>query len=271
MYYSDLWRLEDVRNAIIEALDDPNPEVSASAAYICGKAKYVDAVDGLIKLLKNNQADNTARSEAAIALGRMEWKPARRELIALLRQEFANHPDNTTFLTAIIYAFYEMRDPAVSHDVLQILTTCLDNRNCHEELYQYAFFYLKSLKIAEASELSFKYIDSDISTSIKCYAVDNLRFASKKTDVPHMKEVFEKTQSDTTCQVVYRKFHEEASIILFEEDPMRALLVRAIGNYMNPDDYDWIWMVGSNTSENPMTRKVAEIYTRAMIEKGITK
>ena len=71
--------------------------------------------------------------------------------------------------------------------------------------------------------------------------------------------------------MVYRKYHEEPAIILFERDPLRALYLRSIGNQMDGADFDWIWTVGSNVKENAMTRKVAETYTRAMQERGIVK
>ena len=271
VYYSDTWKKEDVRDVIIGCLDDSDEEVRTLAAYICGKAKYTDAVDGLIKMVRNADESEVTRGEAAIALGRMEWKPARPVLISTLRDEMAHHPEHTNLVPSIFYAFYEMKDSALSQDVIRILSVCLDEKNCSEEVYQYAFFYLKSLKNSETSETAFKYVESDMPQSIKCYAVDSLRFASKKTDIPRMKELFDQIPSDVTCPVIYRKYHEEAAVVLFEEDPMRALLVRAIGNYMVPENYDWIWMVGSNTAENPSTRKVAEIYTRAMIDKGLLK
>ena len=86
-----------------------------------------------------------------------------------------------------------------------------------------------------------------------------------------MKQAFEKVASNDNCPIVYRKYHEEAAIILFEDDPMRALFVRSIGNLMDADDYDWIWSVGANDSENQQTRKVAEMYTKAMLKKGIVE
>ena len=63
---------------------------------------------------------------------------------------------------------------------------------------------------------------------------------------------------------MYRKFHSEAAVVLFEKDTMRALFVRAVGNLKDAADYDWIWMVGANANENMRTRKVAEMYARAL-------
>ena len=271
LYYSDMWKDNDVKKAVIDHIEDDNNEVSALAIYISGRAKYIDSVDALVWLIQNENADEHVKSEAAVAIGRIEWKKARGALITEMRKAFASHPDSHEFVPSLFYAFYEMKDSAASYEVIQILQTCLENKNCSEEIYQYGFFYLKSMKLPEASELSFKYIESDMPQNIRCYAIDSLRFASKKSDVPRMKQEFEKTPSDLMCQVVYRKYHEEAAIILFEEDPQRALYVRAVGNYMDENDYDWIWMVGSNESEKDVTRKVAEIYTRAMIEKRAHK
>ena len=116
-----------------------------------------------------------------------------------------------------------------------------------------------------AAALAFSVLDNaQTTTAQKCFAADLVRFTASKTDIPKIKSLFDKAPRDLECPVMYRKFHSEAAVVLFEKDTMRALFVRAVGNLKDAADYDWIWMVGANANENMRTRKVAEMYARAL-------
>ncbi len=271
-YYSKKWSDETVREMTRSLISDENAEVQAWASYLSGRAKIVEATDDLIALVKNSEADTIARREAVIALGRMEWKAARASLFSVMKKTFDQNHADKELVPAILYAFYMLKDPMAAQGTLQMLDACLEKRDCSSEVLQYAFFYLKSLRVQEAATLCFKYLDTpDITAEMRCYASDILRFTASKNDVPRLKEEFKKASSSADCPVIYRKYHEEPAVILFEHDYIRALFVRSVGNIMNPADFDWIWMIGSDEKENLQTRKVAEMYTRAMQEKGIVK
>ncbi len=271
-YYSEKWQNDDIRDHTRQLLLDENPEVQQWAAYLAGRAKISEAHEELVKLFKNNEADVVSRREAAIALGRIDWKLGRASLFQVLKSEFAKNHQEKELVPAILYAFYSMKDSMAAPETIQMLRVCLEQRDCSSEILQYAFFYLKSLKVKDAAALSFTYLDTpSITPEERCYASDILRFTAGKSDVARLKQEFDKTPSDIECPVVYRKYHEEPAIILFERDPLRALYLRSIGNQMDGADFDWIWTVGSNVKENAMTRKVAETYTRAMQERGIVK
>ncbi len=259
------WQNPDIRDQLATMIDDPDSAVRARAAYIVGRAKIVEAADGLARLLRDDTASDDARSEAAIALGRLEWMPARAHLLAVLRSTFAtNHGDNGVMMS-ILYAFYEMQDQTVARDISEIVETCRDSGDCGVDLQAYAYFYLKSMRPKTAAALAFSVLDNaQTTTAQKCFAADLVRFTASKTDIPKIKSLFDKAPRDLECPVMYRKFHSEAAVVLFEKDTMRALFVRAVGNLKDAADYDWIWMVGANANENMRTRKVAEMYARAL-------
>ena len=262
-YYGKKWQNEDIREKLAEMILDDDNDVRGYAAYICGRAKISEASSNLIALLNDRSMPGDVRAEAAIALGRLEWKPARSQLLTVLREHFEQDRSDSVLIPSILYAFFTMKDNLAAPDAMNILHVCL-SESCGENVLQYAFFYLKSLRIKQAAATAFDYLSSDhASVSSRCYAADILRFTASPADVPMMKSAFENTPQALECPVVYRKFHGEAAVILFEQDTMRALFVRAIGNLKRPEDYNWIWMVGSNTAENLQTRKVAEVYARA--------
>ena len=164
-----------------------------------------------------------------------------------------------------------MKDTMATGAAMKIIDTCA-HQTCSSPVLQYAFFYLKSMHFESAAPMCLDILGMpEVSHEMRCYAADILRFTATSSEVAGMKRAFEKIDSNDNCPIVYRKYHEEAAIILFEDDPMRALLVRAVGNLMDASDYDWIWSIGSNVSENMQTRKVAEMYTKAMRTKGIVK
>lgn len=271
-FHSERWEIPEIRSLIHQMILDKDPEVRAWAAYIAGKANLSEGAEDLMTALKEPNSTPHAKQEAIIALGRIEWKPARPLLLSTLRQTFETNHSDTQIVPAIFYTFYSLKDTMAATEAVNILNICLEKRDCSSEILQYGFFYLKSLKIKDGANLSFKYLSAaDLPDEMRCYATDILRFTASPGDVPAMKREFEKAPIYAECPVVYRKYHGEAAIILFEDDPLRGLLLRAIGNMMNPDDFDWIWMIGNNQSEHMTTRKIAEIYTRAMQERCIVK
>ncbi len=273
-FHSQKWQDQDIRENITRLALDDNDEVRAWAAYVSGRAKISEAADALKSTLGDSSRSNLARSEAAIALARMEWSASRALLISTIRNTFSQSHSDTELIPAALFAFYLLKDSMAVPETIQLLKTCRLDNNCSPEILQYAFFYLKFIKAKDAAALSFEYIhDPNISNDIRCLATDILRFTAAAQNIPDMKHEFDLADPNLQCPVIYRKYHEEAAIILFEHDYLRSLLLRAIGNLSmdNGRDYDWIWSIGNNTSENQQTRKVAEMYTRAMHEKGIVK
>lgn len=267
-YHDSKWKNEEIRTLLTQLVLDEDDSVRVRAAYIVGRAKILEGADNLVTLLRDDNASNSSQSEAAIALGRLEWLPARAHLLAKEREIFAKSHKDDERLESIIYAFYEMKEQTAMRDIVEMLQTCLKDGDCGLRLQAYAFFYLKSLRVKEAPALAFSFLESPHTNDTqKCYAADVLRFTSAKSDVPRLKKQFDAVPRDLECPVLYRKFHSEAAVILFEKDTMRALILRAVGNLKEDADYDWIWMIGSNINENMHTRKVAETYARALMKK----
>jgi hypothetical protein len=188
-------------------------------------------------------------------------------LLTTLRSIFETTPEDSRVIPEIFYAFYEMKDATVTQDVLKILSDCVESNKCDQNTWVYGFFYLKIMRQTRARDFAFQCFDnSGLPLQIRCLAADALRFIAEKNDVPALKARFELTPQDVYCGDFFRKYHSEAAVHLFQKDPLRALLLRAIGNQKNLDDYDWIWFVGDNKTEDPTTRKVAEIYVRSLDE-----
>lgn len=268
VYHDKKWQHPEIRAMIVKMIRDPEVRVRALASYITGKAKIAEGADDLTMLLKGDGGEDAAMAEAAIALGRLEWKPARALLLSVLRQSFRTSHKNTQLSVAILYAFYEMKDGMLGREAVEMMSSCLEDGDCSDEVMQYGFFYLKSLRIKESRALSFRYLESPKATlPMQCYAADILRFTAERKDADKMKQRFEQTPMNAQCREIFRKYHQEAAVVLYDANTLRGLFVRAIGNLKNPKDYDWIWMVGANSAENLQTRKVAETYARALQEK----
>lgn len=286
------WKDDGIRAELIRCFSDPDPEVAALAQYVAGRAftlpdetdadqddetdsqnddgsLILQAADALIANLKNDALDEHVRAEAAATLGRIGWIKARPALLATLKAEFAADPTRHELLPAILYTFTELKDKAAVYPVVDILEKCLST-TCSEELTRYAFFYLKMEEAAQGAKVAFDYIDApNQPDAVKCYAASSLRFTAEPAMIADLKLRFDRTPVELKCEDTFRKYHQEASILLFEHDHMRALYIRAVGNHMRKADYDWIYAIGSDESEPVETRKVAEIYTRAMNEKKL--
>lgn len=263
------WENPEVREGVASLLEDESEEIIALAAYVSGRAVIVEGAQRLMGVVSNAKLSPAVRAEAATALGRMAWKPARGVLLTTLRETFAENRADSELMPAILFAFFDMnKDAAAVQDAMTILETCFDTRDCSDEVLAYAFFYLKSLRILRASALAFRYFDdTSLPLASRCMAADLLRFIATKNEVPDLKARFERTPSEVECGDKFRKYHAEAAIHLFERDPLRALLLRGVGNVMDQANYDWIWLVGANEREHMTTRKVAEIYVRALDER----
>ena len=264
-YHSSKWEDPEICDHIVRLILDPDSsDVRGWAAYIAGRAVLVDAADNLVALLRDESASAQARAEAAIAIGRIEWKSARSALFSILQSRFTADHGDTELVPAILFSLYSMHDPVAAQYVIGMMDACLADRNCSSEVLQYGFFYLKSLRVKDAAALSFRYLAADgITPEMRCYAADILRWTASRQDVPAMKREFDKAPRDVECPVLFRKYHEEPGIILYERYTLRALFLKSVGNIKDPADFDWIWMVGSNPEEDMQTRKAAEMETRA--------
>jgi hypothetical protein len=255
------WEQPELRAQNLIMLSDESTEVRAMSAYVAGRISNAEASEILISLL--NDDDDAVRSEASIALGRLQWLAARSELLATLKRDFEEKNYETA--SNILYALSLLGDKSVATPVQGYLERCY-NTQCDTVFLAYAFYLLKTLQASSSVNISIKFLTKEDATNeLRCYAADALRYTAKPRDIPMLKEQFELAAPMQECAPFYKKHHSEAAVLLFDSEPLRAKLLRAVGNQKDTRQYDWIWRVGSNTAEHPQTRKAAEIYTRAMI------
>ena len=69
---------------LLDLMQDPNPEVRAQIARVCGDAAFQEAGPGLMKLVKDQ--DLRVRSLAATAVGKLKYRPAYPPLLEALAE-----------------------------------------------------------------------------------------------------------------------------------------------------------------------------------------
>lgn len=256
------WDVQDLRAQTVRMLQDESERVRAQASYVLGRLSVGDAAEALTSMLQDKDAQ--VRMQAAIALGRMQWLPARTQLLAALQSAF----EGKRFVEAsdIVYGLTLLNDKAVIGPVQRLLEQCDEVGTCEPLFVAYAFYLLKTLQAPGAAKLSVRFLENSKTTKeIRCFAADCLRYTAKPRDIDTLKHLFAQAGVQEECAPLYKKLNEEAAVLLFDAEPVRAKLLRAVGNQRDMRNYDWIWTIGADTSEHPQTRKAAEIYTRAML------
>ncbi len=258
------WQDERLHEQVRIILEESNPEVLAKAAYVAGRLGVVRAADTLLRHFREHD-DPNVRAEAATALGRMKWEPA----LAYLSSHLAKSTSEEEQL-GIINGIALMKDRRAGPAVARLLESCDPSpESLRPKVVQHALWALAQMDFPGGRNAAKAFLLPDSCArdlSERCAAAESLRVIANNEDIAFLQSAFAKAKPDEECAYFMWRYHEEKSIELVEKEPLRAKILRAVGNRKNPNTYEWIWSVGANEEEHHRTRKVAEIYTREMLK-----
>src|SRR5690606_25609151 len=136
-----------------------------------------------------------------------------------------------------------------------------------EDVVVNGFYALQKMSYSPGAEVGLAWLGGacEASEIEQCAAADALRYIATEDELKALERRFTEIPSDMECGYAMWRYHEEKALEIVEAEPLRAKIVRAVGNRKDYDSYEWIWAVGANENEHPKTRKVAEIYAREML------
>jgi len=257
------WQNESLHAHIADLVDDDDPRVQAMAAYVAGRLDVVSAADGILEAFRHSD-DDTVRADAAMALGRLEWEKSVAYTANALRS-----PDlSEAVALGILRGFSFSQDERAGSSVMVLLESCATKsppQACSKEVVEAAFYALRKMKHEAGRSVAMSYLRSERELEERCAAADALRYIATGDDIPELQRAFSEVTPDDECAYAQWRYHEEKAIDVTEKEPLRAKLLRAIGNRKIFETYEWIWAVGADEKENDTTRKVAEQYAREML------
>ncbi len=260
------WADPQLHEQVAILVNDSAPEVQKKAIYVAGRLQVVQAGEALVHVFRESEHPDV-RGEAAMALGRLEWDRALAYMVARLRAKDVPEIE----VLGILHGFAMMEDARAGDGVAAFLGGCSgegESRSLSEDEVIAAFYAMRKMGHESGSEVSLEVLGGTLCAPNmleRCAAADSLRYVATKEDMTAVQRTYRDIPPQAECEYAMWRYHEEKALEIVEKGPLRAKLVRTIGNQKDNDAYEWIWAVGADESEHPETRKVAETYAREML------
>lgn len=264
-----VWQNTELHKQITVLVDDPEPRVRVMAVYVAGRLDVTSASERILKHFRETDSSEL-RAEAAIALGRLKWKAAIPHLSSHLAKPSIVSDEAVGILRG--FSFFGSADEgAAGPTIVSLLEGCNtpDGERLPEAVVINAFYAIKETRFDGGREIAQRYLEGNFcspSLPERCSAANALRYIGKPDDIPFLKRAFQGAQRDDYCDANYWKFRKEGLTEIIDKEPLRAKILRAVGNQKDFDTYEWMWSIGANEEEHPETRKVSETYTTEMYE-----
>lgn len=259
------WENEELHEAISRLVLDPDKRVQALAVYAVGRLGVFAGAEDTLEVFKTSD-DLELRREAAQALGRLGWAQGVNALSHRLSAKNLTREEALGALRGIAFS----GDARMGRAVARFIQKCDAPAELRdEEVVVTGFWAIAQIADESSRELALNFAAGklcDPGPRIRCAAAQALERIATVEDIPAMQRIFDATDPSQECEPYYWRYREEKMLALFDDGPLRAKFVKAVGNRKSVDSYEWIWRVGSNTDENIYTRATAEAYARAFVE-----
>ncbi len=257
---------------------DASLSLRSLAIYCLGRMQALDAEALLEEVLFDVEEDISLRRSAAISLGRLRTLSARRSLLKLIGKLNAEDAMQGKLLFDAYYALSIDIDAKISKRLHRVasdkIRRCMSVK-CDLNALGGAFYALKAASqrgshcvALDMYQMALSQGAEDArSLAVLCMSADALRQCACREDHEALRRVFSQTSKTLVCPAVWQKIRGETGVSIIDEEPLNAKLLRAVGNLNFDADYDWIWLIGDDKRQPAETRRVAEGYTRLMIER----
>lgn len=256
-----LWEREAIQELMVDALDDPDPDVRAQAIWNAGSLELARARTPLRAILDDEDAPDPIRGEAAIALGKLgEDAEARQSM-----QEIATSEKPTALRVDAIRGIGLIG----SHRALPTLVTLIADPD--ETVMVYAFWALgrsgsnqEVARDALRAVIDARPFEKDAITLELCAALDAFKMVAIKEDTTWARRQFQRVNPDLKCQGLFWEERDGRPQQILWAEAVRLKLLKIVAN-TNPFDHrDWIQRLVNDPDEEWYLREVADEILRQM-------
>ena len=257
---------EALRDDIVAALSDPEPDVRVWAAWAAGHRDVLRAQPELLRVLTDREQRTDVRVEASHALGRLRDPEAERRMIAMLPGVVADGALSGGVITGLGL----MASPAAVPALTGLLGTgeaALDAR---------LYWAIRRARTTEPREAVMRAWASAPSDPARCAAAEAVKMVSTLADVEALRTAFRETGHDVLCAPVLheeRRYDDEEPvepIVYVAEEPLRRKYLTAIFNIRPPGLAEFLAEVAWSADETDAMKVYADELYKALDRERFT-
>lgn len=251
--YRPRWQEPRVKAAIVDELDNPDPEIRGWAVYAAGQAKYEDHFDRLLAELDNENAETSAY--AAEALGKLGEKRATAPLVAFLGK--AQDPRRQL---GALRGLAQLKDPEAGPAIMPL------TKSADATVQAHAFWALGQVEYHAAHPQLLELWEKG-SNAEKCGALEAIKYIPAAEDAARFKKAFVVVKDDHQCPWVHWEDRDEVKTPVMYKAHFRTKFLKIVANSLvrhsriHPER-DWFILVASDKDRPFETRKQADEIVR---------
>ena len=245
-----------VRERLAEAVLDPDPEVSAWAAWACGHLLVQEATPDLLHILQHGGREE--RIEAALALGRIRDPEAERRLVALL----PSSQGDPELAEALVTGLGLMPSTSAVPSLIGLLGVS------SPEFDTAALWAIGRSRRTDIRETILSGWESS-EGSLRCAYAEALKHATTVEDYERMREAF-RTEEPMDCERVafsgrqYDPEHPLAPVGFVVREELRLKYLKAAFNIGGPGLEEWLREIAWDDRESVPMRNQADDLAEAL-------
>ncbi|MFT4705453.1 MAG: hypothetical protein ACI81R_003164, partial [Bradymonadia bacterium] len=225
-----------LRGDLAGALDDPDSDVAAWAAWACGQLGILDGQPGLLRLLSDAEQPVAVRAEAAIALGRLRDPEAERRMAAMLPDAVQTPELANALVTALGLVPSSFAVPTLQA-LLGSSDLALDTR---------LLWAIRRTRSLDPRKTVLERWDAAETLQERCAVAEALKSVTTIADVQLLKEAFSTLTPGEACEEVrfevrpYADDQPIAPVVYIVREELRQKLVTAVFNIRPPGIDEWL-------------------------------
>lgn len=238
-----LWERSHIKTLILRHLTDPDPKTQASAIWIAGQLKLLEARAGLMQVAKDGTGD--ARDEALHALGKLGTNDEAR----LLLEEIALSPKGAPI--AALRGLALMASPLSYETVLSLARSEVENTRIH------ALWVLRVIGDSKARPFIRGRLEVEVSQIEQCALLDTLKMVGTVEDVTWARLRFNEVAHDVVCAPLIWEERNERQHYVTYSDSMRVKYLKIVANADAKPQIEWLRRLVNDRDEEEHVREVA--------------
>jgi hypothetical protein len=260
-----LWERSAIKSLIIDAFDDPHPDVRSQAIWNAGALELPAARSRLRDILNDVTATDPVRGQAAIALGKLgEDAEARQPMEAIVTSDAGQQLRIDALRGLGLMA---------SNRAIPTLAATLDDPD--PDVMAYAFWAIgrsgrnqAPARDAVRAILDAHSFDATTIDRRTCAALDAFKMVASDDDTTWARRQFQRVPAELRCPgLIWEERDGRPQQILWEE-PVRLKLLKTVANTNPFDNRDWIQRLVNDPNEDWYLREVADEILRQMNRAG---
>lgn len=247
-----LWDNTEVQELVLDAFDDPSAEVREMAAWSAGKMDILQAREGLIKLVDDDNPHVAA--EAAIALGKLGLDTTARRAI----ESRLSATDEVTAQVGALRGLGLMGSDRSVSTVVKLIDSDDD------EVMTNAFWALRKIGSEKARPAVRKSLENADSPLKRCAAFDAMKKVASDEDVLWARREYQTGDFGKPCESRVWEERDGEKRYITIGDSYREKLLKIVANQAAREHRDWFQRIVNDRNEDDRLREVASEVIRQL-------